>query len=190
MNRIKRVSAVLISLVLLILVSISIPKWMSLPGMEPSGSVSEIDEQEAEEAQSPPSEMLEEDATKNKTEVVEKNQDSNLGATDNPSSETMVKDEASWAGEVDKLLDGVSGINEEWVQNKVEKYRDEIEQEDLEVGLAILDKIDANYLYEMSENGFTEEEKIDAENFLYSELPEQDIETILDLMNKYMELVD
>ncbi|QRN84741.1 hypothetical protein JR334_07030 [Clostridia bacterium] len=191
MKRIKRVAAIMTSIFLLAIISINIPRWLSDPAMNTDVDNEGINIQQVEEPlKKPPTVEAEIDAPNKKMEAPEVSINPNMMPIEDQPLETIVEQEPSWAGEVGQLLDGVSGIDEEWVLKKVEEHQDEIEQEDLEIGLAILDKIDANYLYEMSDGGFTEDEKIAAENFLYAELSEQDIQTLLSLIDKYSELID
>ncbi len=86
-------------------------------------------------------------------------------------------------------LENVKELDEYWLTREIEKSQDEIKQADLERGLAILEQLDTDYLYRLSEDGFTEEEKLQAEDFLRSELSEDDVQVVMVLVRKYIHLL-
>jgi hypothetical protein len=167
------------SICLLVIVGIKVPMWLSAPTMETGEIRKEIPTPDVEE----PVEEIPEVVVAEEINVPE------VLPEQEQTLELPLHEDLPEEAEVTKLLDGVSNIDEAWVMRELEEHQDEIEQDDLEEGLAILDKIDANYLYEMSEGGFTEEEKAKAEAFLKAELPEEDVQAVWGLIHKYMELV-
>lgn len=189
MNRKKQVLAVMTSLCLLVYIGIKVPLWLAMPSMRQDEEAGEILMPEVSNLKDV-AEVIEDEMNNEllvkplKTAVTE------IVPVLEETPEKTVQEEPIIASEATTLLDGVSDIDEQWVMRELEEHQDEIKQEDLEEGLAILDKIDANYLYDMSEGGFTEAEKADAEAFLRAELPEEDVRKVWGLIQKYMELVN
>ncbi len=191
MNRKKQVLAVMTSLCLLVIIGIKVPLWLAVPTMQ--------HEEPSEETLTPEvvqtadvADVLEVIENESAQESVQPLETAETGIIPQPVEipEAVIQKDHVETSEVTQLLDGVSDVDEQWVMRELEEHQDEIEQEDLEDGLAILDKIDANYLYDMSEGGFTEEEKAEAKAFLRAELPEEDVRIVWGLINKYMELVN
>jgi hypothetical protein len=189
MNCKKQVLAVMTSLCLLVYIGIKVPLWLATPSMQQDETAGEILMPEVSNLEDV-AEVKEDDM--NIELLVKPLKTTEMEILPNPEEtpEKTLQEEPIIASEAANLLDGVSDIDEQWVMRELEEHQDEIKQEDLEEGLAILDKIDANYLYDMSEGGFTEAEKADAEAFLRAELPEEDVRIVWGLIHKYMELVN
>ena len=186
MNTKKQVLAVTTSLCLLVYIGIKVPLWLVTPTMQQEEKVGDILIPELSTL-TDTTEVIETDMTK---EAPAKPAETEVLPNLEESLEQTVQEDPIADSEASDLLDGISDIDEQWLMRELEEHQDEINQEDLEEGLAILDKIDANYIYDMSEGGFTEAEKVDAEAFLRSELPEEDVRIVWVLIHKYMELIN
>lgn len=81
-------------------------------------------------------------------------------------------------------------IDANWIQREVERNRDRIDQADLERGVALFAKLDASYLFGLSRDGFSEQDRRDALAYLHQELEEDEVDLAWGLFQKYVELIE
>lgn len=77
-------------------------------------------------------------------------------------------------------------LTDDVIQQLIEENKDDIEEEDLEAGTAILEKLDSDYLASLTEDGLTEEEKETMKEYLQSVLTEEEYQDVLELIGKYI----
>lgn len=73
----------------------------------------------------------------------------------------------------------------EWIDQKIDKNRDDINDDDLKEGLSIGDKIDDDIVLGFLEDGLTAEEKVDLKEYLEVILTPEEMDEVKVLIGKY-----
>lgn len=109
---------------------------------------------------------------------INKNVDSNSSQNeDENKSNTNIEDKSN---ESDQTY-----TNHEWVDEKINDNKEDIDDSDLETGLSIGDKIDDDILLGYLEDGLTEEEKVDLQEYLQVVLTPEECQELNVLFKKY-----
>jgi len=80
-------------------------------------------------------------------------------------------------------------VNDEYIQQQINENRASIDDKDLETGVPIFNKIDMNVVYDLADDGFTEEEKAELSDYLKSIFTEDEYENASQLFYKYIGLI-
>ncbi len=76
-----------------------------------------------------------------------------------------------------------------WLDEQLAEYEGQVEEVDVEIGIAIIEKLDIDYLNSLAEDGLTEEERSAVKEHLTSRLTEGEYATALRLYREYVELL-
>lgn len=100
---------------------------------------------------------------KEQTNIVESSQTSVLGEHRDP-------EETDSMGTDINMPESTSSIGESWVEAKIRKHRDEIDDEDLDDFRRIYSKVDINFIQGLAKDGYTDEEFEQLKSYLRSTL--------------------
>lgn len=122
------------------------------------------------------------------SEAVDEGMDSaaEVGLVEEASSEDTGSDAAA------AVEDNTPGavVKDDWVQNQIDANKDQIDDTDLAVGAEIYNSLDTEYLFNLAEDGLTEEEKVQVNEYLRSNLTDEQYETAKTLYYKYVDLLE
>lgn len=76
-----------------------------------------------------------------------------------------------------------------WLDEQLAEYEGQIEEVDVETGVAIIEKLDIDYLNSLASEGLTEEEKEAVKAHMHSRLTEDEYATALALYREYIGLI-
>ena len=76
-----------------------------------------------------------------------------------------------------------------WLDEQLAEYEGQVEEVDIETGIAIIEKLDVDYLNGLSEEGLTQEERIAVKTHLNEQLSESEYATALALYREYIGLL-
>ena len=82
-----------------------------------------------------------------------------------------------------------SEVNDPWLQEQIDRNKDQIDEEDLKAGTEIYNHLDTEYLFGLMEGGLTEEEKVLFKEHLKANLSGAELDKMMELYNKYIGLV-
>lgn len=112
-------------------------------------------------------------------------------ATTVPATTTALVAEATELGENDTPLGGGEDLHvkDGWVNEKINENKDKISTADLERGAAIYNTLDTDFIFGLADNGLTDEERKQVDDYLRSQLSGGDYELAKALYNKYVGLL-
>lgn len=146
-----------------------------------------VDHEETQEVQDVSTEESNEDPLPDQENQVSNNQQNQSVETGQTTDEVdVVVEEAT--DPVSETTD-VSQDTGDWLDEQLEAYEGQIEEVDIEVGLAIIEKLDIEYLNELSTEGLTNEEKAEVKSHLNERLTESEYATALALYREYIGLL-
>lgn len=82
-----------------------------------------------------------------------------------------------------------SEVNDPWLQEQIDRNKDQIDEEDLKAGTEIYNHLDTEYLFGLMEGGLTEDEKIKFKEHLKANLSGEELDKMMELYNRYIGLV-
>lgn len=80
-------------------------------------------------------------------------------------------------------------VKDDWINQKINENKEDINRNDLDIGAAIYNSLDTDYLFSLSDEGLTAEEKVMVDEYLSSQLSGADYEIAKELYYKYVELL-
>jgi len=80
-------------------------------------------------------------------------------------------------------------VNNTWIQSQIDENRDYIDEGDLNVGSNIYSKIDMGYIFSLTKDGMTDEERVQMRDHLLSNLSPSEYNIAKNLFNKYIGMV-
>lgn len=81
-------------------------------------------------------------------------------------------------------------VKETWVNQMIEVYKDQIDDEDLAFGIEIYNKLDTDILFSLAEEGITNDEFSQAMTYLENNLSDSEMDKVADLYVRYIRLLD
>jgi len=86
------------------------------------------------------------------------------------------------------ISEGIIEENDE-IKALLDEYKDEIDPNDVDRGLPLIEKLDLDYLMSFDRENLTEEQKQEIKNYLQSNLTTDEYNTVLNLLGKYIGLI-
>ncbi|MFP4456644.1 MAG: hypothetical protein ACLFPS_03220 [Clostridia bacterium] len=87
-----------------------------------------------------------------------------------------------------ELIDNLDEVDN--IEVLLEQYKDDIESEDLDQGIALMEKVDLDYLLSFDRENLTPEQKEEIKNYLRSKLTESEYNKVVELIGKYIGLIE
>ena len=131
----------------------------------------------------PKKEVLNKEEVNNDTKS-NKNTSEESNNTESKSEET--KDKST---DIPKSVDE-NKLNKDYVKELIEENKDNIEEEDLETGNSIYEKLNTELIFSLTEGGLTDIEKQQIKDHMHEVLTDEEYKTAFELLNKYIGLTE
>lgn len=120
----------------------------------------------------------------------EKNSNQTQAAEEKNNNSVEDTDYAIDDKELVENAEDIPQVKDDAIQKKIEENMDHINEEDLNQGTDIYNKLDTDYLFSLLEDGVTDEEKVTADEYLKSVLSGEEYEAAVRLFNNYVGLME